>query len=124
MPEEQLLALQIHELLAYLGQRGVLTLLTVAQHGLVAPESTSPVDLSYIADAVLLFRYFETRGKVRKAISVLKKRSGAHEQTIRELTLGPAGVQVGSPLTELQGVLSGQPQILTNGGAAGEEVRR
>jgi circadian clock protein KaiC len=124
MPEEQLLALQIHELLAYLGQRGVLTLLTVAQHGLVAPESSSPVDLSYIADSVLLFRYFEARGRVRKAISVVKRRSGAHEQTIRELTLGPGGVQVGSPLADFQGVLSGQPQILTNGGAAGDEVRR
>ena len=111
MPEEQLLALQIHELLAYLGQRGVLTLLTVAQHGLVGPESTAPVDLSYIADAVLLFRYFEALGRVRKAISVVKKRAGAHEQTIRELVLGAEGVHVGPALSNFQGVLSGQPQF-------------
>jgi len=119
MAEEQLLALQIHELLAYLGQRGVLTLLTVAQHGLVAPASISSLDLSYIADAVLLFRYFEARGRVRKAISVVKKRSGAHEQTIRELTLGPGGIQVGSPLADFQGVLSGQPHLLAPEGPAG-----
>ena len=107
MPEEKLLSLQIHELLAYLGQRGVLTLLTIAQHGLVGPGYDAPVDLSYIADSVLLFRYFEVRGRVRKAISVVKKRSGAHEQTIRELTLGPGGIEVGPPLVEFQGVLSG-----------------
>jgi circadian clock protein KaiC len=109
MAEEQLLALQIHELLAYLAQRGVLTLLTVAQHGLVGPETTAPVDLSYIADAVLLFRYFEFEGRVRKAISVVKKRSGAHEQTIRELMLGAGGVTVGPPLAQFQGVLTGAP---------------
>ena len=126
MPEEQLLALQIHELLAYLGQRGVLTLLTVAQHGLVGPESTAPVDLSYIADSVLLFRYFESFGRVRKAISVVKKRAGPHEQTIRELSLGAAGIHVGPALVDFQGVLSGQPQLVTGspagaggGGSAG-----
>ena len=123
MPEEQLLALQLHELLAYLGQRGILTLLTVAQHGLVGADSSAPVDLSYIADAVLLFRYFESRGHVRKAISVVKKRAGAHEQTIRELVLGAAGVQVGPALTNFQGVLSGQPRI-EPGPAGGGEVGR
>ena len=123
MPEEKLLALQLHELLAYLGQRGILTLLAVAQHGLVGAESASPVDLSYIADAVLLFRYFEVRGRVRKAISVVKKRAGAHEQTIRELALGAGGVQVGPALSNFQGVLSGQPQIEL-GAAGGEEVGR
>ena len=112
MPEEQLLALQIHELLGYLGQRGVLTLMTVAQHGLVGPDSQSPVDLSYIADAVLLFRYFEATGRVRKAISVVKKRSGSHESTIRELILGPSGVQVGPPLSQFEGVLSGNPRLI------------
>ena len=109
MPEEKLLALQIHELLAYLAQHGVLTVLTMAQHGLVFPESTAPLDLSYIADSVLLIRYFEARGHVRKALSVVKKRSGAHEQTIRELMLGSEGVRVGPPLTRFQGVLSGRP---------------
>ena len=112
MPEEQLLALQIHEILAYLAQRGALTLLTVAQHGLVGPDTSAPVDLSYIADGVLLFRYFEALGRVRKAISVVKKRSGPHEQTIRELILSAAGVQVGPPLAGFQGVLSGQPRVL------------
>lgn len=111
MPEEQLLTLQIHELLAYLGQRGVLTLLTVAQHGLVSAEPIPPVDLSYIADTVLLLRYFEAAGYVRKAISVVKKRSGAHEQTIRELVLGPAGVEVGPPLSKFEGVLWGNPRL-------------
>jgi circadian clock protein KaiC len=126
MPEEQLLALQIHELLAYLGQRGVLSLLTIAQHGLVGVEAVAPVDLSYIADAVLLFRYFEALGRVRKAISVVKKRAGPHEQSIRELVLGAAGVQVGPPLTDFQGVLSGQPQLVTGlaAGAGGAEVTR
>jgi circadian clock protein KaiC len=123
MPEERLLALQLHELLAYLGQRGILTLLTEAQHGLVGADTASPVDLSYIADAVLLFRYFEARGRVRKAISVVKKRAGAHEQTIRELILGAGGVQVGPALSNFQGVLSGQPRIEA-GPAGGEEAER
>ena len=123
MPEEQALALQIHELLAYLGQRGVLTLLAVAQHGLVGPDSEAPVDLSYIADAVLLFRYFEAVGRVRKAVSVVKKRSGPHEQSICELVLGAGGVHVGPALTRFQGILSGNPRLLGEG--SGEEgVRR
>jgi circadian clock protein KaiC len=112
MSEEQLLILQLHELLAYLAQRGVLTMLTVAQHGLMAPAPNPPIDLSFLADSVLLLRYFEAAGHVRKAISVLKKRSGAHERTIRELVLGAEGVRVGPPLSEFQGVLSGNPQLL------------
>ena len=123
MPEEQLLALQIHELLGYLGQHGVLTLLTVAQHGLVGPDTSAPVDLSYIADTVVLFRYFEAFGQVRKAISVVKKRGGPHEQTVRELILGAAGVQLGPALSEFQGVLSGNPQLVTGrpAGAGGAD---
>jgi circadian clock protein KaiC len=126
MPEEQLLALQIHELLGYLGQRGVLTLLAVAQHGLVGPDTSAPVDLSYIADTVVLFRYFEAFGQVRKAISVMKKRGGPHEQTVRELILGAAGVQVGPALSEFQGVLSGNPQLVTGrpAGAGGADGLR
>ena len=126
MPEEQLLALQIHELLGYLGQRGVLTLLAVAQHGLVGPDTSAPVDLSYIADTVVLFRYFEAFGQVRKAISVVKKRGGPHEQTVRELILGAAGVQVGPALSEFQGVLSGNPQLVTGrpAGAGGADGLR
>ena len=118
MPEEQLLALQIHELLSYLAQRGVLTILTIAQHGLVGVEADSPIDLSYIADGVLLFRYFEAAGRVRKAVSVVKKRSGAHESTIRELILGPDGPQVGPPLSEFDGVLSGHPRFRAGGADA------
>jgi circadian clock protein KaiC len=107
MPQEQFMALQLHELLSYLGQCGVLTILTLTQHGLVGADTNSPVELSYLADAVLLFRYFETGGQVRKAISVMKKRSGPHENTIRELELGADGVRVGPPLAQFQGILTG-----------------
>ena len=123
MAEEQLLALQLHELLGYLGQQGALTLLTVAQHGLVSSDNVAPVDLSYIADSVLLFRYFEVRGRVRKAISVVKKRAGAHEQSIRELVLSEAGVQVGPALADFQGVLSGRAQLVREG-TTGREAQR
>ena len=85
MPDEQFLTAQLHELLAYLGRQGVATLMVVAQQGVVGMNMTSPVDTSYLADSVILFRYFEYAGKVKKAISVMKKRSGAHEESIREL---------------------------------------
>jgi circadian clock protein KaiC len=113
MPEERALVAQMHELLAYLNEKGVLTLLIVAQHGMVGPNE-APVDLSYLADSVILLRYFETRGEVRQAISVMKKRSGNHERTIRELRLGP-GITVGPPLSNLQGVLSGSPTSAESG---------
>lgn len=118
MPEERFVALQLHELLAYLGQRGVLTVMTMAQHGLVGTDTQSPLDVSYLADAVLLFRYFEVAGRVRKALSVVKKRSGWHETTIRELLLGKGGVRVGPPLEQFQGVLTGRP--IPVGAAPGE----
>ena len=86
MPQERFLSIEIHQLLAYLNQRGVLTILIMAQHGLVG-DVEAPIDLSYLSDAVLLLRFFEAQGKVRKAISVLKKRVGTHEDTIRELRL-------------------------------------
>jgi circadian clock protein KaiC len=120
MPQESFVALQLHELLSYLGQRGVLTILTVAQHGLVGGEATVPIDLSYLADSVLLFRYFEAHGHVRKAITAVKKRSGRHEGTIRELLLGDGGVRVGPVLERFQGILSGAPQFLD--GDAREEA--
>jgi circadian clock protein KaiC len=110
MPEENFVALQLHEVLSYLGQRGVLTVMTVAQHGLVGVEPNAPVDVSYLADAVLLFRYFEAAGQVRKALSVVKKRSGYHEATIRELTMSSRGVRVGPPLEQFEGVLTGVPR--------------
>jgi circadian clock protein KaiC len=110
MPDAHFLTVQLHELLTYLGQQDVLTFLIVAQHGVVGPELQSPSDVSYLADAVVLLRYFETQGTVRKALSVMKKRSGAHESSIRELTLGPEGLKVGPPLREFRGVLTGVPK--------------
>lgn len=102
---------QLHELLTYLGQQGVVTLMTLAQHGLVDSRPQSPLDVSYLADTVVLLRYFEAVGELRQAISVVKKRIGAHERSIRELKLGP-GVRVGEPLREFQGVLAGAPTFL------------
>jgi circadian clock protein KaiC len=109
MPEEKFLTAQLHELLAYLGQQGVVTLLTVTQTGMVGSNMSSPVDTTYLADNVILFRYFEARGHVRRAISVVKKRSGKHELTIRELQVNERGVEIGEPLSEFQGVLTGVP---------------
>jgi circadian clock protein KaiC len=114
MPEERFMTIQLHELLTYLGQQGVTTILVVAQHGLMGSMMQAPVDVSYLADAVVMTRYFELMGRVKKAISVVKKRSGAHEETIRELTLGAGGIIVGEPLENLRGVLSGIPEILEN----------
>ncbi len=108
MPGEKFLSMQLHELLAYLGQKGVATLMTVAQHGFVGTIDT-PVDVSYLADTVLLFRYFEAAGEVRQALSVIKKRSGEHERTIRELVMKGGKIVVGSVLTEFDGVLTGAP---------------
>src|SRR3954469_22436601 len=108
MPEERFLVLQMHELLSTLNQLGVVTILVLAQHGLMGPMQT-PLDISYLSDAVLMLRYFEAEGRVRRAISIVKKRSGAHEDAIREFRLTAQGVRVGPPLTEFQGVLSGIP---------------
>ena len=101
---------RMHELLAYLNERGVTTLLISAQHGIIGSHMSSPVDVSYLADAVILFRYFEAFGSVRKAISVVKKRTGIHETTIREYAVGPGRIRVGAPLSEFHGVLTGVPQ--------------
>ena len=109
MPGEDFLTLHMHELLGYLRLQGVLTILVLAQHGMFGPAMASPVDLSYLADSVLLLRYFEAEGQVRKAISVLKKRSGRHEDTIREFALTPDGILVGEPLRHFRGVLTGVP---------------
>ena len=108
MPGEQFLLLQMHEMLSYLGQRGVKTLLILGHHGLVG-DIRSDVDLSYLSDSILLFRFFEAAGKVRSAVSVVKTRSNAHERTIRELKLSFGGLQVGEALTDFEGVLSGLP---------------
>ncbi|HEX8178300.1 MAG TPA: ATPase domain-containing protein [Pyrinomonadaceae bacterium] len=109
MPEERYLIAQMHELLMYLNQKGVVSLLVTAQHGFLGSSMIAPVDVSYLADTVLLFRYFEARGAVRNAISVVKKRTGYHERAIRELNISKDGVVVGRPLTEFHGVLTGVP---------------
>ena len=109
MPNETFLAAQLHELLMYLNHRGVATLLVAAQHGLLGPMQ-APVDVSYLADTVLLLRYFEAAGEVRQALSVVKKRTGDHERTIREFGVGSHGVRVGAVLREFEGVLTGVPR--------------
>lgn len=109
MPEEKFLTAQFHELLTYLGQKGVATILSVTQSGMVGSAMHSPVDTTYLADNVILFRYFEAFGEVHKAISVVKKRSGPHERSIRELRVTKNGLTVGEELREFQGVLSGVP---------------
>jgi circadian clock protein KaiC len=117
MPEERFLTIQLHELLSYLGQRGVVTLLVVAQHGFLGAGMQTPVDASYLADSVVLFRYFEVQGRLQRAISVVKKRSGNHEDSLRELRLTPQGIWVGEPLTNFHGVLTGTPTFLSDPGA-------
>lgn len=106
------LLLHLHELLSYLGQRGVTSILVYGQHGLFWSSQPAVIDLSYLADAVVLLRFFEHRGEMRKCISVIKRRGGGHEHTIRELKLGPpAGVTIGDPLRQFQGVLTGLPRL-------------
>jgi circadian clock protein KaiC len=126
MPEERFLSLHLHEMLTYLSQQGAVTLLLMAQSGLVGQGLESPVDLSYLADTVVLLRYFEAFGEVRHAISVVKKRTGRHEKAVREFRLGPPGFQVGRQLREFNGVLNGHPvytgdtgPLLLQGGNAG-----
>lgn len=111
MPEERFMTAHLRELLSFLSEKGVATIITLAQHGLLGASKTS-VDISYLADTVLLFRYFEAAGEVKQALSVMKKRTGRHERTIRELQLGPGGVRIGEPLEDFQGVLTGNPQLL------------
>ncbi len=111
MPGEKFLAMQLHELLAYLGQKGITTLMTLAQHGFMGANVGTQVDVSYLADTVLLFRYFEADGEVRQALSVMKKRSGEHERTIRELVMKDGRIIVGAALTEFEGVLTGSPKF-------------
>ncbi len=109
MPQERLLLIQMHELLTYLAGKQVLSFLTLTQHGMLDPEPRSTVDMSYLADTVLLIRHFEAVGEIRQAISVLKKRFSVHERSIRELRIGSNGVRVGEPLVAFQGVLTGHP---------------
>lgn len=114
MPEQRALTIQLHELLAYLNNHGVATFLVAAQSGMLGAGIRNPVDASYLADVVVLFRMYEHAGTVRKAISVVKKRSGPHEDTIRQLWFDARGVHLGPPLTHLRGVLTGVPVELNN----------
>lgn len=111
MPAERYLNLQLHELLAYLNQQGVLTIMVLAQQGLVG-NMQSTVDLTYLADAVVLLRFFEARGEMKQALSIIKKRSGNHERTIREIRVDAYGIKIGEPLHNMQGVLTGVPNFL------------
>jgi len=108
MPEEKSLILHIHELLQFLNRQGIATFVTVAQHGLFG-EMKAPIDVTFLADTVILLRFFEAEGRVRRAISEFKKRTGSHEDTIRELTIGSSGVTLGEPLKSFNGVLRGVP---------------
>lgn len=114
MPEENALVLHMHELLLYLNRKGAATYMTVAQHGLVG-DMQAPVDITYLADTVVLLRYFEALGKVRRAISIIKKRTGSHESTIREYRISGKGLTIGEPLEAFQGVLRGVPTYLGEG---------
>jgi len=123
MPDGRFLILQMHELLSFLNQQGVLTLLVLAQHGLVGPMDT-PLDISYLSDSVIMLRYFEFGGTVRRALSVVKKRSGTHEHTIREFQLGKDGLVVGPPLANFRGIFSGTPTYTGDSAPLLEETPR
>lgn len=109
VPEEKFLLLHLHELLSYLGQNGIATILVFAQHGLVGTNMHAPVDVSYLADCVVLLRYFESKGKIRKAVSVVKKRGGIHDTAIRDFSMSSQGLAIGAPLEDFRGVLTGVP---------------
>jgi circadian clock protein KaiC len=112
IPQVEAPLVRMHELLSFLNERGVATLMIVAQHGIVGSNMQTPLDVSYLADSVVLLRFFESHGTVRRALSVMKKRSGPHESTIREFQIGPDRLHVGKALSEFQGVLSGIPQYI------------
>lgn len=123
MPGERFLVIQLHELFMFLGQRNVATLLIAAQQGLIGMQMHSPVDATYLADAVILLRYFEAHGEVRQAISVVKKRGGAHERTIREFRLDKGQIEIGEPLRDFRGVLTGVPVVEHGSRTAADEKR-
>ena len=122
MPEERFLVIQLHEVLSFLGQAGVATILIGAHQGLVGGQMKTPVDASYLADAVILLRYYESHGTVQQAISVVKKRGGAHDRSIRHFELTSHGIQVGEVLRRFRGVLTGVPQDQDERGQPPREV--
>jgi circadian clock protein KaiC len=123
LPEERFLSAHLHELMSFLSEKGVATILTLAEHGLLG-ASAPPLQISYIADTVVLLRLFEAAGEIKVAISVMKKRTGGHERSIRELQFGPDGLRLGPPLTEMHGVLGGTPVYVTNALRGGDGERR
>jgi circadian clock protein KaiC len=123
MPEERFLALHLHELLSYLSEQGVASIMVVAQHGLIGQMSGS-IDVSYLADCVIMLRYYEAEGEIHKAISVLKKRSGSHETAIRDFSLSTNGINVGAPLRQFRGILSGVPIVNNDDGVRDESSGR
>jgi circadian clock protein KaiC len=114
MPSEGFLLIQMHELLTYLNEQGAVTLMVLAQHGLVGTAMQSPVDMTYLADTVVVLRYFEAFGEVRQAVAVIKKRTGGHERSIREFKISPEGLRIGAPLKDFEGVLTGIPSYTGN----------
>jgi circadian clock protein KaiC len=114
MPEEQFVILHLHELLQYLNRQGAGTFLAVAQHGMIG-DMKQTIDVTYLADTVIMLRYFEALGRVRRAISAIKKRTGSHEDTIREFQINNRGLAIGPPLHEFQGVLRGVPSYVGSG---------
>jgi circadian clock protein KaiC len=114
MPDQRHMTLQLHELLSFLSQQGVSSLMVLTQQGLMGTAMQGPIDLTYLADTVVLLRYFELHGNVRQAISVIKKRSGHHERSIREFRIGKSGIKVGPPLEGFQGILTGVPHVNTS----------
>jgi len=114
MPDEKFLIVQLHELLTYLGQKGVATILIATQSGLIGSHMSSPVDASYLSDAVLLLRYFESDGEVRQAISAVKMRSGDHERSIREFIMRDGRMSVGEPLRNYRGIFTGVPETIAS----------
>lgn len=125
MPEERFLVTQLHEILTYLGQQHVVSILVGAHHGIIGSQMKAPVDASYLADAIMLLRYYEAKGEVRQAISVIKKRGGDHERTIRDFRLQDGRIRVGEPLRGFRGVLTGVPVEENQGPApSGKRERR
>jgi circadian clock protein KaiC len=112
IPQVEAPLVRMHELLSFLNEHEVATLMVSAQHGIVGSHMVTPLDVSYLADTVLLLRFFEAAGQVRRALSVMKKRTGRHESAIRELMIGPNSIQVGKALSEFQGVLTGVPHYI------------
>lgn len=122
MPDERFLTTHLHELLTYLGQRGVVTLLVGVQQGMLGGNMSTTVDASYLADNVLMLRYFEYDGEVKQAVSVFKKRGSLHERTIRQFSMSRDGIHVGEVLRGFRGILTGVPVYLNEAGSAGRDT--